>query len=37
MMPIAAPRDRKNQRPTMVAAGTWMQAIPAPPRTPSAR
>jgi len=37
MMPIAAPREWRNQRLTMAAAGTWTQAIPAPPITPQAR
>ena len=34
---IAAPRDRTNQRFTIVAAGVWMPPIPAAPRTPKAR
>ena len=37
MTPIAAPRERTNHRLTMAAAGIWMQAMPAPPRTPKAR
>jgi hypothetical protein len=35
--PIAAPRDRMNQRVTIVVDGMRMPAVPAAPRTPKLR